>query len=339
MSAKSRPRGSSAAESSTNVDALNDNVAQFLHKLGKVYDTLGDVPRSRTFIDAAALVQDSVVPITSGAVALSVFKGKGIGPATAKEIDQFISTGTSDRMIQLTTGKEARKLEQLRYFRSFYGIGPEKALELYNAGFTSIDDVWEQVELTDAQKVGIIWHEHIEQPIERTEVDFILEHMHELLDHEGINFFAAGSYRRGEEFLGDIDIVVEDDGHHTLSGVILLLSSILVAKLALDDVKFMGIVRISDKYYGHRIDIYFKKPDVLPYTLLALTGSGRFVRLMRKFASKKGLRLNEYGLFEYKYPKRGSFLAKDEAAIFERLGLVYVSPEDRRADVGQLETL
>lgn len=318
----------------TSIIADNDKLASFLKKLGHIYEILGDVPRSRTFIDASALIQDADTPIVSGTVALSLFKGKGVGPSTAKEIDQFLATGTSDRMKQLTSGAEGRKLDRLQYFTSFYGFGPDKARELYEAGFTSMDDVWERVELTDAQKVGIIWHEHIQQPIERAEVDLILKRVKQLLGDD-IQFFAGGSYRRGAQILGDIDLIVEDNEQTTFEAIILLLAPILVAKLAFDSLKFMGIVRLSDQYYGHRIDIYFKKPDVLPYTLLALTGSGRFVRLMRKYASKKGFRLNEYGLFSYKHPKRGSLPAQTERDIFDHLGLEYVPPE-RRSNVASL---
>ncbi|MGH7378558.1 MAG: PHP domain-containing protein, partial [Candidatus Methylomirabilales bacterium] len=68
------------------------------------------------------------------------------------------------------------------------------------------------------------------------------------------------------------------------------------------------------------------------FTLHHFTGSMEHNVAMRNRAIARGLKMNEYGLFEGETP----LPCRDEAALFERLSLAYIPPE-LREDLGEIE--
>src|SRR5690606_7834094 len=134
-----------------------------------------------------------------------------------------------------------------------------------------------------------------------------------LFDQYGIKWTIAGSYRRGESSSGDIDLLVESRDDLDMDVLLSLLDNIIVATLAKGEKKFMGMLRLSDEYYGHRIDIRLVDPNEYVYALMYFTGSEQFNVLMRNRAIEFGLTLNEYDLSDGKnyYP------ATNEKDIFK----------------------
>lgn len=163
-------------------------------------------------------------------------------------------------------------------------------------------------------------------------MDLINQRIGEILDPHGIKWQIAGSYRRGEPSSNDIDLLVQSGEHFSMEDLIELLRPYLPATLAFGPSKFMGMFRLSDDYYGHRIDIRIIPRVSFAPALMYFTGSQRFNILMRQRAIDIGMLLNEYGVY------RGDefIYTQDETDIFAALGVVYMAPEERTRTLNAL---
>jgi DNA polymerase/3'-5' exonuclease PolX len=212
--------------------------------------------------------------------------------------------------------------------REVYGIGTKKAVELrkhYN--IRSIYALRKYVKkipeiVSDAQRTGLQYHDHISKPIKKEEADrhaaFIQKHVPRSV--------IAGSYRRGVKEIGDIDVLVLGDIKHVINK--LIEKKYLVATLAIGDDKFSGIARLPGSTSYRRIDVVKTTPGEKPFALLYFTGD--FVQniIMRQKAKKMKFSLSQYGL---KNLKTGKMVAsiKTERDIFEFLKMPYKAPQDR----------
>jgi len=313
------------------VDILSKNkeLAEVLSLLASYYVMAGDTYRATAFTKASINISKHDKAILSGTQARKELSG--IGDSTQRIIDEYISTGKVKRLEELESQFSDRK-HVIDYFRSFYGIGPVTAVNFYNQGFRTLEDLWYKANLTDAQKIAILWREHMEVRIFRDEMNLINNKIGEYLKPYGIKFIIAGSYRREESSSGDIDVLVESQHNLNMEGLISLLQPILPATLALGPTVYRGIVRLSDEYPGHRIDIRLIPKSNWYTALMYFTGSQNFNILMRQRAIDLGYLLNEYGL----YKQNVSQLVNSEEDIFKILRVKYMSPVER---IKQIQTL
>ncbi len=140
----------------------------------------------------------------------------------------------------------------------------------------------------------------------------------------------AGSLRRGQETIGDVDILVSTDDPEAAStafreqpGV----SRVLVAG------ETKSSVRLEE---GIQVDLRVVPEEVWGATLMYFTGSKDHNVALRERAIARGLRLNEYGLFpeddEATPPQQRGIApvaASTEAEIYEALELPWIPPELR----------
>lgn len=120
----------------------------------------------------------------------------------------------------------------------------------------------------------------------------------------------CGSYRRGKDNCGDVDILLTRKDNKAINGMLEELVSRLEAQNFLKE--RLGSTRVSDKgsemYMGvcklpeskyklhRRIDIKVYPKDQYGFALLYFTGSDYFNRSMRLFAEQKGYTLSDHGL-------------------------------------------
>lgn len=125
----------------------------------------------------------------------------------------------------------------------------------------------------------------------------------------------------------------ETASNHLLENVIkrLLEKEFLTDTFALGGTKFNGVCQLKPGYLHRLINIRLIPNDEYIFGLFYYTGSFDFSKEMRKIASKKGFKLNEYWL---KRVHRSGHLGKPmkvtcEKDIFDYLGMEYKSPEQR----------
>lgn len=309
--------------------------------------------RKETFERAAEQIRVYSSPITSGAQAKRVLHR--IGESTVKEIDEFLSTGSSIRLRTLESKYQSMK-QITDYFRSFYGIGPVKAQEYYRMGLRTWEDLWQRApDLLPSTRLAIYWREHLVLRIPREEILQIRTRIESFLAPTQLQWEITGSFRRCEETSGDIDILVRAQSgvDITAAGIMSLfqahgliptveINGIMTPSiLANGEVMASGIVRLDDHHPARRLDIKVIPSISYPYGLLHFTGSWAFNQLIRARAIEFGVTLNEYTLFSSAETSPGTwtyqvYLASNEESIFEQLGVTYLPPSQRTKEISHL---
>lgn len=252
-----------------------------------------------------------------------------------KKVVEVLATGS---LVSAEVLKADPTKEILAQFQGIYGVGPVRAKELVELGMNSLEDLRKHPELLNAkQAIGLKYYEAIRERIPRAEM---VAHESLLLGclPTGVVGSLAGSYRRGKESSGDVDLLLRSDDASVLDQLVTRLSATgyLLETLAHGAKKFMGICHLEGGI-PRRIDILLTTAEEFPYALLTFTGSDKFNVLVRAHAITKGYSLNEHGLTVKGGVLPASPLLTEEA-ILAFLGLKYVKPEDRTETV-KLELL
>lgn len=311
---------------------INKEIADILKELGLYYEIIGDKYRKETFYNGSDIVRNYKEDIMSGNDIKHIY---GIGKSTVEVIDEYLASGKVQRLENLR--KEYKEIkEAFDYFKSFYGIGAVKSADLIAKGYRTLSQIWDDKDelLSQHQQDGIFWRNHINVRIPREEMDIINDEI-SMLFNNNFNWVMAGSYRREEESSGDIDLLIENNGEITMDIIYEILSGYIPTVLAKGTKKLAGIFRLSNEYYGHRIDILIVEPENWPFALLHFTGSWKFNKLMRDRAKSFGWKLSEYSLLDLE--NKTKIPANDEKDIFVALKVKYLEPIQRTKILSSLE--
>jgi DNA polymerase (family 10) len=152
-----------------------------------------------------------------------------------------------------------------------------------------------------------------------------------LLQVKGVeNASVAGSLRRMRETIGDIDLLAcGSDGAKIVEAFTKLPG--VTEVLAAGETK--GSVRVEG---GLQIDLRVVPCDDWGAALQYFTGSKAHNVKLRELAQKKGMKVNEYGLFKVKGQTETRVAGKTEEGIYAALGLDVMPPE-MREDRGEIE--
>jgi len=138
----------------------------------------------------------------------------------------------------------------------------------------------------------------------------------------------AGSLRRWKETIKDIDILVTSRAPQKVMEVFVNLPQV-------KDVIMKGPTKSSVvTNEGIQVDMRVVSGDSFGAALAYFTGSREHNVRLREMAVRKGLKINEYGIFDVKTDKKLGG-AKEED-IYRILGMPYIAPE-LREDSGEIE--
>ena len=138
----------------------------------------------------------------------------------------------------------------------------------------------------------------------------------------------AGSIRRWKETIKDIDIVASGKHPDTIAKAF---TRMPVAREVLE----RGATKCSiltDE--GIQVDLRIVEGNSFGAALQYFTGNKAHNIKLREMASRRGWKINEYGLFRESDDKR--IAGKDEEEIYSALGLPFIAPE-LREDAGEIE--
>ncbi|MBN1354615.1 MAG: DNA polymerase/3'-5' exonuclease PolX [Candidatus Omnitrophica bacterium] len=139
---------------------------------------------------------------------------------------------------------------------------------------------------------------------------------------------AAGSLRRMKETIRDIDILIASLKPQK---VIENFTALPEIKQVASRGKTKSTVITKDDV---QIDMRVVRPQSFGSALCYFTGSKNHNIRLRKMAVAKGLKMNEYGIFEIRTNKK--IAGKNEESVYSALGLAYIPPE-MREDKGEIE--
>lgn len=168
------------------------------------------------------------------------------------------------------------------------------------------------------------WSEKKRHP--RSVVEPIAKKIAHLLGiHSTIEKFVfCGSYRRGKDTIGDLDILVLktndnwDDNKSILKTIEANSEKVMVS----------GNQKTSVLMNGVQIDIRFVKSKNFVFQVMHATGSKDENVRLRAIAKRKGMQLSEYGLFRIGESVQ-SIPCSSEEDVYAALGIPYVKPENR----------
>ncbi|EFN67190.1 DNA polymerase beta, partial [Camponotus floridanus] len=270
----------------------------------------------------------------------------GIGIKIAKKIDEFLQTGKLQKL------EDIRKDENniaISLLARVSGIGPAKAKELVDAGIKTLEDLKKhQNMLTHHQKLGLKYFDDFEKKIPRAEIiqiEGILRDAMKEISHDYL-VTICGSYRRGKEESGDIDVLITHPDYTSktkdakkknisLKTIVECLEEkkLITDTISLGSTKFMGVCQLRKSKHKpfRRLDIRLTFYDQYYCAILYFTGSDLFNKNMRAHALEKKYTLNEYALKPLTIegcPGEPEKITCEED-IFEILGLPYKDPKDR----------
>ncbi|MEK7197279.1 MAG: helix-hairpin-helix domain-containing protein, partial [Nitrospirota bacterium] len=264
----------------------------------------------------------------------------GIGHDLAEKIEEYIKT---EKVKSLEDIKKEVP-EGLAALLSVPGLGPKTAKLLYEK--LKIKNVDELEKLAREHKLiglpGI--KEKTEENIlrgiemlkrgkERQPLGRVLPIAYEIIEHLGkathvekINI--AGSLRRMKDTVKDIDILATSKNPYDVMKAFVHLPQV-------KEVLMHGLTKSSIVIKeGLQVDLRVVEDESYGAALAYFTGSKEHNIRLREMAVKKGLKINEYGIFREKDNKKLG--GKDENDVYKVLGLQYVQPE-MRENRGEIE--
>ncbi|KAJ5698593.1 hypothetical protein N7462_000598 [Penicillium macrosclerotiorum] len=289
-------------------DNPNSRTIQILQQMLDYYTRTADPWRTLAYRKAINALRRQSKRIMTRAEALSI---SGVGARLADKIEEIVLTDRLRRLDNINDQEEERIIQE---FLGVYGAGLVQASKWVAQGYRSLDDLRERAPLTKSQRIGVERHHDFAQRIPRKEVEShgaIVRHAVQAVDRD-MQVIIAGSYRRGASSSGDIDLLITKPDA-TLEQIRTLVVDVVVPRLFQD-----GFLRASlatsrrtgdgSKWHGasalpgtdvwRRIDLLYVPGAEFGAALLYFTGNDIFNRSMRLLARKKGMCLNQHGLFQ-----------------------------------------
>ncbi|MEO7804727.1 MAG: DNA polymerase/3'-5' exonuclease PolX [Actinomycetota bacterium] len=317
---------------------VNDEVAAALFELADLLEISGaERFRILTYRRAATEVE-ALSNDLSRLTKKEVMALRGVGRATAAKIAEYLDSGTMKILeeARLTVPNGVREMMRLA------GLGPKKALLIYHElGIASIEEL--KVAVTEQRLRTLVGlgpktednllraFKTYSQTESRVLLDAALAVAERMIDELSqcsavANVTYAGSLRRMQETIGDIDILVASDEA-------LIVTDAFVELADVADVAAHGLTKISViTNNGLQVDLRVIKPDEFGAALQYFTGSKDHNVKVREIAVKQGMKLSEYGLF------RGidRIASRTEDEIYGALGM-QTPPPTLRSDRGEVE--
>jgi len=262
----------------------------------------------------------------------------GVGKDLALKMEEFMKTGK----VKVLEDLRKKTPVDVAGLTRIEGIGAKTVKKLYEGlKIASVEDLEKAakagkvrgLEGFDAKKeqnflhgIAFLKQEHGRMLL--SEASALVSSLKEALERQSEvkRVEVVGSLRRMKETIGDIDLLaISSDPEKTAQAFASLESVAHVYGKGESKVN----VRFQNGIDG---DLRIFAPEEFGAAMQYFTGSKEHNVKMRTLALKKGLKLNEYGLYKGKKRVAG----EDEKGIYEKLGLGYIEPE-LREDTGELE--
>jgi DNA polymerase/3'-5' exonuclease PolX len=316
---------------------MNQELIRNLNDLAKYYKLTGDRWRDQAYQKAIVSIKAFPSEITSVS---QVKKLPGVGAKIQEKINQFLTTGMIRQVGEVSEKKKRllsadTKTGALHRLEKVWGVGPVKANELYSAGITTIEALKTHKSVLNRQQlIGLKYYDDLGERIQRDDIlifnEIMVYTLNKAFGAKTYRLEIAGSYRRGEPDSGDVDCLLLSDNFNLEQAVEALKKrNVITDVLSQKGSKFEGIAHSPSSGEGRhfRLDIEFvQNEDEWGSELLYFTGNKGLNIMLRGYAKKRGLILNQHGLFQSNGRRIPVYTEKE---IFEILGVDYIPPERR----------
>jgi DNA polymerase (family 10) len=318
----------------------NAQIAKIFHEIADLLELKGENPfRVRAYRRGAMNVEGMPKDLSSlGEEEITSIPG--IGKDLAGKVRQYAETGRIDLHEELKREIPPGLLSILRV----PGVGPKTAKLLHDRrNVKSLEDlealargkklaglpgIQEKTEENILKGIELLKKGRERFPLGKVLplARNLVELLREAVPHGKIEL--AGSIRRWKETIKDIDVLATAKNPDAIAKAFVRLPVV-------GEVLERGTTKCSILTpEGIQVDLRVVEEDSFGAALQYFTGAKAHNIKLREMASRRGWKINEYGLFRESDDKR--IAGKDEEGIYSALGLPFIPPE-LREDAGEIE--
>ncbi len=317
----------------------NHDIAEIFEKVADLLEIEGANPfRVRAYRNAARVVSGLSQSLTDlAARGEDLTRLPGVGQDLAGKIQEIIKTGDLGLLKEL----EARTPPALALLMNVAGLGPKRVQILHEKlGITTTEDLKaaaEKGKIKDLKGFGPKIEQLVLEGLAQlaaTEIRYKLvtvEPVAEaLVKHlKGVpgvtEAIVAGSYRRRQETVGDLDVLVTCREAFRVMDAFTSYEDVSRV-IARGDTKSAVVLR-----HGLQVDLRVVPQESYGSALHYFTGSKAHNIAVRHLGVQRGLKINEYGIFRGEERLAG----RTEAEVFAAVDLPFIEPE-LREDRGEI---
>lgn len=322
--------------------ANNHTIGDVLDEIAELLELKGESSfRVRAYENAARTIRHLSSDIGDLAEAGDLRTVPGVGEALAAKISEYLSTGEMTYL----EGLRQEFPPGVRELMGIPGVGPKMAARAYHEleieTVDGLDAAARDGRLAGLPRLGQKSADNVLRAIERarkqeskrTPIGDVLPYVRviteRLQDQDFVsNLTVAGSLRRFQETVRDVDIIATSDRPESAFELFLSVPGIR-------EVVARGPTKLSiltDR--GLQIDFRIVPHESYGSLLQHFTGSKAHNVQLREYALKRGQSLSEYGIASVETGDRQTFA--DEAAFYAALDLPWIPPELRQG-TGEIE--
>ncbi len=318
----------------------NQEIARIFNEIADLLEIKGENPfRIRAYRRAAQNIEGLPKSVEETPKE-ELLKVPGIGQDLAGKIEEYLKTGRMQAHEEL----KHEIPEGLLTLLSVPGLGPKTSKLLYEKlKIKGIDDlerlasehklaglpgIKEKTEENILKGIEMLKRGKERQPLGKVLpiANDILEHLKKKAPVDRIDL--AGSLRRWKDTIKDIDILATSDNPKEVMKVFVHLPHV-------KDVLMQGTTKSTVIIHEDlQVDLRVVEKESYGAAMAYFTGSKEHNIRLREMAMKKGLKINEYGIFREKDNKKIG--GEKEEDVYRILGLPYIPPE-LREDQGEID--
>ncbi len=315
----------------------NEQIADALEQLADLLEIQGaDSFRLRAYRTASkAIVEhaDSIAKLVHDGVDLTTIDG--IGKSVAQKCQELVESGSLRQLEELRVEVPPSVRELLRIpklghkkvaalFRELKITNLEQLRAACEAGqvrnLAGFGEKTERAILT-GMELAVAAGQRIYWSAADVLVAELREHLADVAAIESLEF--AGSYRRGKETVGDLDILVASQKPDEVMD---RLAQFARVRNVTERGPTKMSLRVDD---GFQIDLRVVPADSFGAALLYFTGSKEHNVELRGLAKQRGLKVNEWAVFQLVGANETYLAGRTEADVYQTLGLPVFPPELR----------
>ncbi len=320
----------------------NVELSQIFDQIAKILKIKGENPfKIRAYENIVSVLNSLPTDIESIYRKGELNDIPGVGKAIAKKIEEYLTTNKLEYYEKL---KETIPSGVIG-FLDILEIGPKTARLLYEQlGVDSIEKLEKAIEehrIKDLPGMGEKSEENILRGIKlyrKRHKRFLLgialpiakkikNHLGKMKEVKKINI--AGSLRRRVETIGDIDILAASTKPEKIMKEFISLPQ---TREVLSEGLTKSTIITNENI---QVDLRIVNPLSYGAALQYFTGSQNHNIKIRGLAQKKGLKINEYGVYDAVTDKK--IAGEQEVKIYKTLNLPYI-PSELREDRGEIES-
>jgi DNA polymerase (family 10) len=319
----------------------NHEISELFTRFGQLLEmTDENVFKIRAYFKAAENIDALGQDIADFAKEERLCEIPGVGKALEEKIVEYLKTGKVRAYEELTQQVPESLLEVM----NVPSVGPKKAKMFFDkfnvrtvadlakvvadGKLKGVDGIKEKTIQNITDGIALVAQGQARMTID-TANDVARGFIKSLEDLPGVRRIqVAGSFRRGKESIGDIDLLVDTSDPQKVMEAFVHLPQVKSVN-GQGDTKSSVVTK-----EGVQVDVRIIPSEVFGAALLHLTGSKAFNVKIRQLAIKKGMKVSEWGIFKVTGDKEKLLPCDTEEKCFKALGIPFIPPE-LREEIGE----